>query len=117
MLLGEGGRGMAELDPGHPDELIKLLTNWLRESQSPVGSLLPVGIDPAEWAVRQFINSWKQTARRAIESIEESLSKAEALCTSGGSREEIVAEVENARSTLQEDLRDHLGLYDWNKEN
>jgi len=93
---------MAELDPGHPDELIKLLTNWLRESQSPVGSLLPVGIDPAEWAVRQFINSWKQTARRAIESIEESLSKAEALCTSGGSREEIVAEVENARSTLQE---------------
>jgi hypothetical protein len=107
---------MAEFEPGHPDELVKLITNWLRAAQSPYGTLLPIGIDPVEWAVRQFIDKWKVSARRAIESIEENLSRAEMLCSSGGAREAVAAEIDNARSTLQEDLRDHLGLYGWNKE-
>jgi hypothetical protein len=38
---------MAEMEPGHPDELVRMLTNWLREAQSPIGSL-PEGIAPAE---------------------------------------------------------------------
>ena len=29
--------------------------------------------------------------------------------------EEIKSEIDMARQMLQEDLRDHLGLYDWNK--
>jgi hypothetical protein len=107
---------MAEFEPGHPDELVTLMTNWLRQSQSPIGTLLPPGIDPIEWAVRQFINVWKDSARRAVESVDESLSNAASLCTSRADREEIAKEIEIARQTLQCDLRDHLGLYDWNKE-
>ncbi len=65
---------------------------------------------------RQFIRYWKDPVRRAIESIEESLQQAMALCDSGASLNEVKMEIDHARSTLQEDLRDHLGLYEWNKE-
>ena len=68
---------MAELEPGHPDELVRNLRNWLREANDPIGTL-PEGMDATEWAVRRFIDAWSQT--------------------------------------LQEDLRDHLGLYEWNNE-
>jgi hypothetical protein len=106
---------MAELEPGHPDELIKTLRNWLREAQDPIGSL-PAGTDPVEWAVRRFIGTWKAHARRAIERVEESLNQALALCDSQASFDEIKNEIDMGRQILQEDLRDHLGLYDWNKE-
>lgn len=106
---------MAELEPGHPDELVKVLRNWLREAHSPLGTL-PDGMDVVEWAVRRFIDYWKTPACNAIEGIEESLYRAMELCDSGAPLSEIKSEIDLARQTLQEDLRDHLGLYDWNKE-
>jgi hypothetical protein len=106
---------MAELEPGNPDELVQALRNWLREAHSPVGAL-PEGMDAAEWAVRRFIAYWKTPARNAIEGVEESLYRAMALLDSGAPLAEIKDEIDLARQTLQEDLRDHLGLYDWNKE-
>lgn len=106
---------MAELEPGHPDELVQVLRNWLREANSPIGAL-PAGMDAVEWAVRRFIDSWKTPIRDAIEGIEESLYRAMELCDSGAPFSEIKSEIDSARQILQEDLRDHLGLYDWNKE-
>jgi hypothetical protein len=106
---------MAELEPGHPDELVQALRNWLREANSPIGGL-PEGMDAVEWAVRRFIDYWKAPARSAIEGVAESLYRAMALCDSGAPLPEIKNEIDLARQTLQEDLRDHLGLYDWNKE-
>ena len=106
---------MAELEPGHPDELVQILRNWLREAESPIGTL-PGGMDAAEWAVRRFIATWKSPARNAVESVEESLNRAMSLCDSGSPLAEIKNEIDLARQTLQEDLRGHLGLYDWNKE-
>lgn len=106
---------MAELEPGHPDELVETLRNWLKEAESPIGTL-PEGMDAIEWAVRRFIDTWKSPARNAIESVEDSLTRAISLCDSGSSLAEIKDEIDLARQTLQEDLRDHLGIYDWNKE-
>lgn len=105
---------MAELEPGHPDELVQTFRNWLREGESPIGTL-PEGMDAIEWAVRRFINSWQTPARNAIDSVEESLNRVMLLCDSGASLPEIKDEFDLARQTLQEDLRDHLGLYDWNR--
>ncbi len=106
---------MAELEPGHPDELVQTLRNWLREGNDPIGALSQ-GMDPVEWAVRRFIDTWKNQARTAIEGVEESLDRAMSLCDSKSSFDEIKSEIDLARQALQEDLRDHLGLYDWNKE-
>jgi hypothetical protein len=106
---------MAEMEPGHPDQLAIRLRNWLREANSPIGTL-PEGMDAAEWAVRRFIDTWKNSARAAIESVEESLLQAMALCDSGAPQSAVKVEIDMARQTLQEDLRGHLGLYDWNKE-
>ena len=106
---------MAEMEPGHPDELIQILRNWLREAHDPIGAL-PAGTDPVEWAIRRFIDTWKSDARRAIEGIEEHLERAMALCDAQAACDEIKGEIDMARQTLQGDLRDHLGLYDWNKE-
>jgi hypothetical protein len=105
---------MAEMEPGHPDELVEALRNWLREGNSPIGAL-PEGMDAMEWAVRRFIDYWKTAARNDIEGVEESLYRAMALCDSGAPLPEIKGEIELARQALQEDLRDHLGLYRWNK--
>lgn len=105
---------MAELEPGHPDELVRILRNWLREAQESTGTL-PAETDPVEWAIRRFIDTWKTQARRAIEGVEESLNQATALCDSQSSFDEIKREIDTARQTLHEDLRDHLGLYSWNK--
>jgi hypothetical protein len=106
---------MAEMEPGHPDELVRTLRNWRREANSPIGAL-PEGMDAVEWAVRQFIDRWKSQARSAIDCVEESLNRAFALCNSGASFVEIQNEIDLARQALHEDLRDHLGLYEWNKE-
>src|SRR5262249_22894591 len=114
LILGvrrQRGDRMAELEPGHPDGLIHRLRNWLQEAQDPIGSL-PAGTDPVEWAVRRFIDTWKTEARRSIEAVEESLNRAKALCDSQASFGEIKSEIDMARQALQEDLRDHLGLYD-----
>jgi hypothetical protein len=107
---------MAELESGHPDELVQTLSNWLRQSQSLEGELLPSGIDRIEWAVRRFIDSWKGPARTAIEAIEDSLRRAMALCDSKASLDEIRKELEIARQELGVSLREELGLYEWNKE-
>jgi hypothetical protein len=50
---------MAELEPGNPDELCQMLVNWLNQANDSSGTLLPVGISPTEWAVRQFIKAWR----------------------------------------------------------
>ena len=106
---------MAEMEPGHPDELVSVLADWLRQAQSPIGSL-PEGHDPIAWCVRQFIGYWRRPARNAIDSIEASLERALDLCNSIPGAEAIRDVIDEARQVLQEDLRDHLGLYDWNRE-
>jgi hypothetical protein len=105
---------MAELEPGHPDELIRTLRNWLREAESPIGSL-PAGTDPVEWAVRRFIASWSGPVRSTIEEIESCLDSALALLSSG-KVQEAQTEIDSARQLVEESLRDDLGLYPWNKE-
>jgi hypothetical protein len=106
---------MAEFEPGHPDELVQALRNWLGQANSPIGTL-PEGTDPVEWAVRRFIDYWARPARSAIESVEESLDEAMSLCDSGASLADIKDAIDLVRQALQEDLRDRLGLYDWNKD-
>jgi hypothetical protein len=106
---------MAELEPGHPDELTHVLKNCLCEAQSSVGSL-PDGTDPVKWAVRRFIDYWKGGARSTIEQIEECLYEAMRFCDARAEHDTIKEEIDSARQLLQESLRDHLGLYDWNKE-
>jgi hypothetical protein len=100
---------MAELEPGHPDELTQTLRNWLREAEAPLGSL-PTGTDPVEWAVRRFIASWSGPVRASIEEIESCLDSALQLCSEGKVAEAQV-EIDAARQILGESLRDHLGLY------
>jgi hypothetical protein len=106
---------MAELEPGHPDELTKLLKNWLQQAHDPVGSL-PEGADPVEWAIRRFIDSWKRPIRSSVEVIEECLNSALELCNAGDS-EGAKVEIEGALQLVRESLRDELGLYEWNEEN
>ena len=65
---------------------------------------------------RRFIDSWKVSAGTAIESVEECLNRAKALCDSGASLAEIRRELDTACQELGVSLRDELGLYDWNKE-
>src|SRR5262245_8523239 len=106
---------MAELEPGHPDELLKLLTNWLKQANEPDGKLLPEGIAATEWAVRQFIRSWRKPVRDSIDSIESLLHEAiEAI--DRGDAAAAKGNIDAARQTLGEDLRDELGLYEWNRE-
>lgn len=105
---------MAELEPGHPDELRQMLTNWLKLAHDPIGSL-PEGATPIEWAVRNFINSWRKPLRSSIDSIEESLNTAlNALKV--GDASAATFEIECSLSTLAEDLRNDLGLYEWNRD-
>src|SRR5436190_2102461 len=105
---------MAEFEPGHPDELVQTLRNWLDQANSPLGSL-PEGMDPVNWAIRQFIQSWQGPIRSAIESLEESLGDAMSACERGDTNAAMM-EIDSARQTIGENLRDELGLYDWNKE-
>jgi hypothetical protein len=113
-MIGGGNLAMAELEPGHPDELTRTLRNWLREAESAIGSL-PVGTDPVEWAVRRFIASWSGPVRETIEQIEDCLDSALKLCSEGKVQEALV-EIDSARQLVEESLRDDLGLYPWNKE-
>jgi hypothetical protein len=104
---------MAELEPGHPDEWVRTLRNWLREAQDPVGSL-PPGTDPVEWAVRRFIDSWAGPVRATIRELEECLESAGRAVTAG----DLTAaglEVQAARQLARESLRDDLGLYPWDE--
>jgi hypothetical protein len=105
---------MAELEPGHPDELVRMLKNSLQQAQDPIGSL-PEGTDPVEWAIRRFIASWKGPIRSSIEVIVECLNSALELCEAGDAKGAMV-EIESARQLIGESLRDELGLYEWNKD-
>jgi quinol monooxygenase YgiN len=100
---------MSELEPGHPDELVRVLNNWLREALSPIG-YLPEGTDPVEWAVRRFIASWQGPVRARIDVIEERRRSALESCRAG-SFEKAIQELELASEDVWE-LRDKLGLYD-----
>ena len=99
---------MGELEPGHPDELVEALRNWLIEAQAPDGSL-PEGTSPVEWAVRRFVASWSGPVRATIGEIEDCLRSASDLCSSG-KVQEAQSEINSARQLVEESLRDHLGL-------
>src|SRR5262249_10499825 len=105
---------MAELEPGQPDELKVLLTNWLKQANDPIGCL-PEGSTPVEWAVRNFVDCWRKPVRASIDALETSLKTALEAIENG----DIVKarfEIESSLQTLGEDLRDDLGLYEWNRE-
>ena len=104
---------MAELEPGHPDELVGTLRNWLSEASDPIGCL-PAGTDPVEWAVHRFIAWWIAPLRGSIDEIEDCPRPARVACRSGDTVT-AAAEVEIARQVLGEGRRDHLGLYSWNE--
>ena len=105
---------MPELEPGHPDELVQTLRNWLDQAKSPPGSL-PEGMDTVNWAIRQFIHSWQRPVRSTIEVLEECIRDAAEACERGDTKMAMM-EIDSARQIIQGSLRDHLGLYDWNKE-
>jgi len=105
---------MAELEPGHPDELRDQLANWLAEATSPIGSL-PANMPPTEWAARNFISVWRKPVRQALDSIDQSLAEAISAIRSGQS-ERAVNILDSARQFVGDDIRDLLGLYDWNRE-
>ncbi|HEY3966246.1 MAG TPA: hypothetical protein VGM05_16925 [Planctomycetaceae bacterium] len=105
---------MAELEPGHPDELRQLLTTWLNQSSNPLGSI-PEGVTPAEWVIRNFISAWRKPVRAGIDAIESSLKTAlDAL--RAGDTPAAVFEIECSLQTLAESVRDELGIYEWNRE-
>ena len=105
---------MAELEPGHPDELLERLTNWLNQANNPVGSL-PPNVTPTEWAVRNFIDTWRKPVRAGLDTIEDLLNKALAALRAGDVKAAMF-EIECSLQMLGEDVRDELGLYDWNRE-
>ena len=105
---------MAELEPGHPDELQQSLTNWLNQANEPIGSL-PPDVTPVEWAVRNFIDAWRKPVRSGLDSVEQSLHKA-LLALRAGDIDSAAIEIECSLQTLGEDVREELGLYDWNRE-
>lgn len=99
-------------EPGHPDEWTPVLKKWLEQSRDPLGTLQPEGIDPDEWAVRQFIQSWTGSVRPLLDSLESGIQQASRLCDAG-SNQEAAQELDDLRQLLQ-DLRDELGVHDWN---
>jgi hypothetical protein len=105
---------MAELEPGHPDELCERLVNWLMQAASGIGSH-PADVTPTEWAVRNFIDAWRKPVRAGIDSVESSLQRA-LVSLRRGDPTTAAVEIEHAMQTLAEDVRDELGLYEWNRE-
>jgi len=105
---------MAELEPGHPDELRDQLANWLAEATSPIGSL-PPNMPPTEWAARNFIGVCRKPVRLALDSIERSLAEAISAIRSGQT-ERAINLLDSVHQSIGEDIRDHLGLYEWNRE-
>jgi hypothetical protein len=104
---------VAELEPGHPHELVRALRNWLRAAHEPLGSL-PAGTDQVEWAVRQFIASWAKPVRSSIQVLEECL-KASVDALEAGDTNAARREIEAAQQLVGESLRDELGLYVWDE--
>ncbi len=105
---------MSELESGHPDELKKMLANWLRQASDPIGSL-PEGTDATDWAVRNFIGAWRQPVRAGVDSVEQSI-KTALQALEAGDVDTAKFELGCANQALAEDVRDHLGLYEWNRE-
>jgi hypothetical protein len=105
---------MSELNPGHPDELRAMLSNFLARAHDPIGTLR-TGITAEEWAVKQFIDAWRGPVRAAIDSIEESLRKALAALAAGDAKT-AEFEISDSLQSLGEDLRSELGLFAWNRE-
>jgi hypothetical protein len=105
---------MAELEPGHPDELRDQLMNWLAQAMSPIGSL-PDNTTPAEWVARNFIDVWRKPVRSSLDSIEHMLGEA-GLAIQAGENARAISLVDAIRQELAEGVRDRLGLYEWNRE-
>ena len=57
----------------------------------------------------------RRPVRGGLDAVEESLGKALAALKAGDTAV-AACEIERARQTLGEDIRDALGLYDWNRE-
>jgi len=105
---------MAEHEPGHPDELQQQLANWLAEATSPIGAL-PEGMTAAEWAARNFIDSWRKPLRLGIDSIENQI--AQAITAIRGNQSDLAVRIlDGVRQEIAETLRDELGIYEWNRE-
>ncbi len=105
---------MAEMDPGHPDELRELLGNWIAQANDPIGTL-PLGTTAVELAVKNFIDCWRKPVRSAIDAVEEALDNAKKAVQSGGT-EQAMTEIEIALQGIGDSLRNELGIYEWNRE-
>jgi hypothetical protein len=89
--------------PGHSDELVRTLRNWLREASNPIGSL-PTGTDSVEWALRRFIAWWVAPLRGTIDEIEDCLGLAKEACRAGDTAA-AAAEIDSMRQIVGESLR------------
>jgi hypothetical protein len=98
--------------PGHSDELVRTLRNWLREASNPIGSL-PTGTDSVEWALRRFIAWWVAPLRGTIDEIEDCLTGQGGVQGRGYGRRCRGDRLDAANS--RREPADHLGLYSWNE--
>ena len=97
-------------DAEYPNQLARVLRNWLREAHESPGSL-PAGIDPDEWAALRFVAWWAGPVRVSLGALDEHLAEADARLADGdvvGARRCLDA----IRQLVGEDLRGELGLDD-----
>jgi hypothetical protein len=65
------------------NQIEQVLSNWIREAMSPEGELLPMGIEPAAWVAKRFLEWWQdkavasavEDAECAMESIRDELTR------------------------------------------
>jgi len=105
---------MAEMESGNPDELCETLTKLLDRANDPIGSL-PAGVTPVEWAVRNFIASWRDPIRDGLDNIDEHLAKAIAALAASNVKDAMF-EIECARQAVAEDIRVEMGLTQWHRD-
>lgn len=101
---------MADLEPGPPDALARVLRHCLNEARGAAEE--SAGADGVESAVRTFLECWRTPVREHIEFVERCLSAAAAACEDGDPRR-AQAEIESAQQIIALGLRDDLGLSTW----